>query len=112
MITGTTPSFQHRLHTTLWSHRLHRSHRKPSLAIWSLGYLSATDALSPVPLSLLVAAKLPTTDILPMIEDLHSWLAEVPGTLAFTMGAYPWGEEGTVLANSDGPEDWAVDLMN
>ena len=48
-----------------------------------------------------------------MIDDLHSWLASVRGDpLAFTMGAYPWGEEGTVLANSTGPEDWAVDLMN
>ena len=28
------------------------------------------------------------------------------------MGAYPWGEPGTVLENSDGPEDWACELMN
>lgn len=50
-----------------------------------------------------------------MIEetDLFSWLAEVSGDpLAFTMGAYPWGEPGTVLENFDGPEDWAKDLMN
>jgi len=45
-------------------------------------------------------------------DDLQEWLAEVSGDpLAFTMGAYPWGEPGTVLENSDGPEQWARDLM-
>jgi hypothetical protein len=48
-----------------------------------------------------------------MTEELFSWLASVRGDpLAFTLGAYPWGEPGTVLANSDGPEQWARDLMN
>ena len=48
-----------------------------------------------------------------MIEDLHEWLAEVSGDpLAFVMGAFPWRKPGTVLENSDGPEDWARDLMN
>ena len=48
-----------------------------------------------------------------MTAELFQWLASVRGDpLAFTMGAYPWGEPGTVLANSDGPEDWAKDLMN
>lgn len=45
--------------------------------------------------------------------DLFSWLASVRGDpLAFVMGAFPWGEPGTVLENSTGPEDWAKDLMN
>ena len=48
-----------------------------------------------------------------MTDQLFSWLASVRGDpLAFTMGAYPWGESGTVLENSSGPEDWAVALMN
>ena len=48
-----------------------------------------------------------------MTPDLLQWLADVRGDpLAFTMGAYPWGEPGTVLENSTGPEDWARDLMN
>jgi len=48
-----------------------------------------------------------------MSARLFEWLASVRGDpLAFTMGAFPWGQEGTVLANSDGPEQWAVDLMN
>lgn len=48
-----------------------------------------------------------------MNEDIFSWLASVRGDpLAFTMGAYPWGEAGTVLEKFDGPEQWARDLMN
>lgn len=48
-----------------------------------------------------------------MDDKLLLWLASVRGDpLAFTMGAYPWGEPGTVLENSTGPEDWARDLMN
>ena len=48
-----------------------------------------------------------------MDEKLFQWLAEVRGDpLAFVMGAFPWGQPGTVLENSDGPEDWAKDLMN
>ena len=44
--------------------------------------------------------------------DLITWLNSVRGDpLAFVMGAFPWGQEGTVLANSTGPEDWAKDLM-
>ena len=47
------------------------------------------------------------------MTDLFTWLSSVRSDpLAFTMGAYPWGEPGTVLANSHGPEDWAVRLMN
>ena len=48
-----------------------------------------------------------------MDERLFSWLASVEGDpLAFTLGAYPWRQPGTVLENFDGPEDWAVALMN
>jgi hypothetical protein len=48
-----------------------------------------------------------------MDDKLFQWLAEVRGDpLAFVMGAFPWGESGTVLENSAGPEDWAKDLMN
>lgn len=47
-----------------------------------------------------------------MSEDLFHWLAEVRGDpLAFVMGAFPWGQPGTVLEASDGPEDWARELM-
>jgi len=46
-------------------------------------------------------------------ERLFSWLSSVRGDpLAFTLGAYPWGEPGTVLAKFNGPEDWACELMN
>lgn len=45
-------------------------------------------------------------------SELFSWLASVrDDPLAFTLGAYPWGEPGTVLAKYSGPEDWAVALM-
>lgn len=48
-----------------------------------------------------------------MNEELFQWLATVRGDpLAFTMGAYPWGEPGTVLAKFDGPDEWAIELMN
>jgi len=43
-----------------------------------------------------------------MSSDLFNWLASVKGDpLAFVMGAYPWGQPGTVLESSDGPEEWA-----
>jgi hypothetical protein len=43
---------------------------------------------------------------------LMEWLAEVKDDpLAFTMGAYPWGEKGTVLENFDGPDVWSRELM-
>jgi hypothetical protein len=45
-------------------------------------------------------------------DGLHEWLASVSGDpLAFTLGAYPWGQEGTVLERFDGPDDWSRDLM-
>jgi hypothetical protein len=47
------------------------------------------------------------------MADIYEWLSFVRGDpLAFTLGAYPWGQEGTVLEKFDGPEQWAVDLMN
>jgi len=46
-------------------------------------------------------------------DKLFAWLASVKGDpLAFVMGAFPWNEPGTVLADSSGPEQWAADLMN
>lgn len=48
-----------------------------------------------------------------MDDRLFQWLADVQGDpLAFTLGAYPWRQEGTVLAKYDGPEAWACELMN
>lgn len=48
-----------------------------------------------------------------MDEKLLLWLAEVSNDpLAFTMGAYPWGEPGTVLEKFEGPDTWAIELMN
>lgn len=45
-------------------------------------------------------------------SDLLDWLSSVANDpLAFTMGAYPWGEPDTVLANYSGPEAWAISLM-
>jgi hypothetical protein len=47
-----------------------------------------------------------------MDEDLLTWLASTTNSpLAFTMGAYPWGEAGTVLANFDGPDEWTLELF-
>jgi hypothetical protein len=48
-----------------------------------------------------------------MTDELFEWLNSVADDpLAFTMGAYPWGEPGTVLEKFSGPEDWAKELMN
>ena len=45
--------------------------------------------------------------------DLHSWLATVrDDPLAFTMGAFPWGEPGTVLESHTGPDEWSRSLMS
>ena len=41
-------------------------------------------------------------------QRLYSWLASVrDDPLAFTMGAYPWGAQGTVLEKFDGPDEWS-----
>ena len=46
-----------------------------------------------------------------MDPGLLTWLAAVKDDpLAFTLGAYPWGEPGT-LANYTGPDDWSIWLM-
>jgi hypothetical protein len=43
---------------------------------------------------------------------LLSWLAEVADDpLAFALGAFPWGEAGTVLEKYDGPLDWQRQIM-
>ena len=48
-----------------------------------------------------------------MDETLLTWLASVRGDpLAFTMGAFPWGEPGTVLEKFTGPDTWTRNLMN
>lgn len=45
-------------------------------------------------------------------EALLLWLAEVANDpLAFVMGAFPWGEPGTVLEKAQGPEDWQRDIL-
>lgn len=47
-----------------------------------------------------------------MNDELLTWLASVKGDpYAFTMGAYPWGEAGTVLEKFDGPDQWSIDLF-
>ena len=47
-----------------------------------------------------------------MDDRLLLWLAECRNDpLAFTLGAYPWGKEGTVLANFEGPDDWSRELF-
>lgn len=52
-------------------------------------------------------------DAAPMNDRLLGWLASVRGDpYAFVMGAFPWGEPNTVLADFTGPEDWAIALMN
>ena len=44
------------------------------------------------------------------MSDLFDWLASVrDDPLAFTLGAFPWGEG--VLENYDGPMPWARELM-
>ena len=46
-------------------------------------------------------------------EELLDWLASVSGDpLAFTLGAYPWGEPGTTLEKFDGPDEWSRDLFS
>lgn len=47
-----------------------------------------------------------------MDDKLLLWLASVKGDpLAFTMGAYPWGEPGTVLEKFEGPDEWTRTLF-
>ncbi len=46
-------------------------------------------------------------------DALFEWLSEVSNDpLAFTLGAYPWGEPGTVLEHFQGPDQWSIDLMH
>ncbi len=47
-----------------------------------------------------------------MNADLVNWLASVSDDpLAYVLGAFPWGEPGSRLENSHGPEDWQRDLL-
>src|SRR5215831_7199069 len=46
------------------------------------------------------------------IEGLLEWLASTRGDpLAFVLGAFPWGEEGTLLEKFHGPEPWQHDIL-
>lgn len=50
-----------------------------------------------------------------MGEDarLVEWLASVSGDpLAYVMGAFPWGEPGSRLADFTGPEPWQLDILD
>lgn len=45
-------------------------------------------------------------------DDLARWLVEVrDDPYAFVLGAFPWGQEGTELANHEGPDVWQADLL-
>lgn len=47
-----------------------------------------------------------------MNEELLAWLASVKDDpLGFVLGAFPWGEPGTVLERYDGPDDWQRQLL-
>lgn len=47
-----------------------------------------------------------------MNEDLLAWLASVKGDpLGFALGAFPWGEPGTVLERFSGPSEWQRQLL-
>lgn len=47
-----------------------------------------------------------------MTADLLAWLASVSDDpLAFCLGAFPWGEPGTILAKYDGPLAWQRQIM-
>lgn len=46
------------------------------------------------------------------MDGLFAWLASVrDDPYAFSMGAFPWGVEGTALEAFDGPMPWSCDLM-
>jgi hypothetical protein len=60
----------------------------------------------------LVAPSLRSDGANAMTEDLLAWLAEVSNDpLAFALGAFPWGEPGTILAKYDGPLAWQREIM-
>ena len=48
-----------------------------------------------------------------MSDELLDWLAEVADDpLAWALGAFPWGEKGTILEKfPEGPIDWQRDIM-
>lgn len=46
------------------------------------------------------------------LDQLITQLAEVSGDpVAFVYWAFPWGQEGTVLAHRKGPESWQLELL-
>jgi hypothetical protein len=67
--------------------------------------------VSRAPVGSPIGSASPPTD--GMSDDLMAWLAEVADDpYAHALGAYPWGEKGTVLEKfPDGPLDWQVDVM-
>jgi hypothetical protein len=46
---------------------------------------------------------------LELIEDIAGFFDD---PLGFILYAFPWGEEGTPLADMTGPDDWQVDICN
>jgi hypothetical protein len=47
-----------------------------------------------------------------MADDLLLWLADVADDpLAFSLGAFPWGEKNTILEKYDGPLAWQREIM-
>lgn len=47
-----------------------------------------------------------------MAADLLDWLGSVADDpFAFCLGAFPWGEAGTVLEKYDGPLEWQCEIM-
>lgn len=48
-----------------------------------------------------------------MNPELLQWLAATNrDPLAWVMGAFPWGEPGTVLESFDGPDEWQRTILN
>jgi hypothetical protein len=46
------------------------------------------------------------------LDSLFDWLSTVrDDPLAFVLGAFPWGEPGTVLEKFDGPDEWSRALF-
>src|SRR5215471_1241087 len=47
-----------------------------------------------------------------MSERLISWLGScTTDPLAFVKGAFPWGEQGTILEKEEGPEVWQAEVL-
>jgi hypothetical protein len=47
-----------------------------------------------------------------MTPKLVEWLGSVSkDPYAFVLGAFPWGEESTILEHEPGPEEWQIELL-